>query len=145
MLMGPCPGMSWPQLATWFPAFLNGTAGALDIAVYHSYNQIVPEPAGKRVLFCNTTVPSGNLSTQRSSSPGGTGWQGAAMAKFAKKSGDSADVPLWLGEFGPHNGGGGGVYVPIPVTESCSRARAIKFYISPISRVDHKAALALAN
>tara|TARA_B110000208_G_scaffold108543_1_gene134459 strand:+ start:124 stop:2034 length:1911 start_codon:yes stop_codon:yes gene_type:complete len=110
MLMGPCPGMSWPQLATWFPAFLNGTAGALDIAVYHSYNQIVPEPAGKRVLFCNTTVPSGNLSTQRSSSPGGTGWQGAAMAKFAKKSGDSADVPLWLGEFGPHNGGGGGVY-----------------------------------
>jgi hypothetical protein len=35
-LMGPCPGMSWPQLATWFPAFLKGTEGALDVAVYHS-------------------------------------------------------------------------------------------------------------
>ena len=23
-LMGPCPGMSWPQLASWFPAFLKG-------------------------------------------------------------------------------------------------------------------------
>jgi hypothetical protein len=32
--------MSWPQLATWFPAFLKGTAGALDVAVYHSYNQV---------------------------------------------------------------------------------------------------------
>ena len=36
-LMGPCPGMSWPQLINWFPAFLNATAGALDVAVYHSY------------------------------------------------------------------------------------------------------------
>jgi hypothetical protein len=39
-LMGPCPGMSWPQLHNWFPLFLKGVAGALDIAVYHSYNQI---------------------------------------------------------------------------------------------------------
>ena len=36
-LMGPCPGMQWPQLTKWFPAFLNATAGALDVAVYHSY------------------------------------------------------------------------------------------------------------
>jgi hypothetical protein len=25
--------MAWPELATWFPAFLAGTKGALDIAV----------------------------------------------------------------------------------------------------------------
>ena len=108
MLMGPCPGMSWPQLATWFPSFLNLTAGALDVAVYHSYNQIVTKEPRK--LFCNTTIPSGNLSAQHGATPGGTGWQGAAMAEWAKKSGASHDVPLWLGEFGPHNGGGGGVY-----------------------------------
>ena len=36
LLMGPAPGMIWPQLATWFPAFLEGTRGALDAAVYHS-------------------------------------------------------------------------------------------------------------
>eukprot|EP01052_Picozoa_sp_SAG31_P018007 SAG31_NODE_1257_length_9081_cov_7.585838_6_plen_393_part_00 len=39
-LMGPCPGMAWPQLATWYPSFLKGTEGALDISVYHSYNQV---------------------------------------------------------------------------------------------------------
>ena len=34
------------------------------------------------------------------------GWQGKAMAEFA----GAANVPVWLGEFGPHNGGGGGEY-----------------------------------
>lgn len=28
------------------------------------------------------------------------------MARYARDAG----VPLWLGEFGPHNGGGGGTY-----------------------------------
>ena len=104
LLMGPCPGMSWPQLATWFPAFLSGTAGALDVAVYHSYNQIHADPP--RVLYLNETVPSGNASTQHGEGAGGTGWQAKAMAGFAAVAG----VPLWLGEFGPHNGGGGGTY-----------------------------------
>ena len=104
-LMGPCPGMSWPQLATWFPDFLKGTAGALDIAVYHSYNQIQPEPP-HRVLFLNETPPSGSVATQKGASAGGTGWQGKAMAGYAKDAG----VPVWLGEGGPHNGGGGGEY-----------------------------------
>lgn len=54
-LMGPCPGMAWPELATWYPAFLEGTRGALDVAVYHSYNQYVPTGDDK-VLYCNTTV-----------------------------------------------------------------------------------------
>ena len=39
-------------------------------------------------------------------SPGDTGWQGKAMASWAQNAG----IPLWLGEFGPHNGGGGGEY-----------------------------------
>jgi hypothetical protein len=157
-LMGPCPGMAWPELSTWFPDFLNGTGEALDIAVYRecgafvtpsahaathrrapspaltawtapllnpparccaprsdratdSYNQIVPTPP--RTLFLNVTVPSGNVSTQSGSSPGDTGWQGAAMRGFVERSAAALDVsprPLWLGEFGPHNGGGGGVY-----------------------------------
>ena len=47
-LMGPCPGMSWPQLDKWYPAFLKGTAGALDVAVYHSYNQIKVSERGAR-------------------------------------------------------------------------------------------------
>jgi hypothetical protein len=150
MLMGPCPGMAWPELATWYPAFLAGTKGALDVSVYHSYNQIVPTPP--RVLYCNTTVPSGNVSTQGRASAGGTGWygslslplsppaaaaphtinslthhcrqhsnhtlchytddvthhcrQGKAIAEWSKEIG----VPVWLGEGGPHNGGGGGEY-----------------------------------
>lgn len=103
-LMGPCPGMSWPQLATWFPAFLKGTAGALDVAVYHSYNQIVPDPP--RTLYLNQTPPSGDVATQKGASAGGTGWQAKAMAGWAK----DASIPVWLGEGGPHNGGGGGEY-----------------------------------
>lgn len=95
---------SWPQLATWFPAFLEGTAGALDVAVYHSYNQIVPDPP--RILYLNQTPPSGDVATQKGASPGGTGWQAKAMAGWAK----AASVPVWLGEGGPHNGGGGGEY-----------------------------------
>ena len=33
-LMGPCPGMSWPELATWFPAFLAGVAQG-DTVILH--------------------------------------------------------------------------------------------------------------
>ena len=94
--------MAWPELDKWYPAFLKGTEGALDVAVYHSYNQIVPEPP--RVLFLNSTVPSGDLATQHGASPGGTGWQAKAMAGWAQEAG----IPVWLGEGGPHNGGGGG-------------------------------------
>ena len=35
--------MVWPQLREWFPAFLRRTRGALDVAVYHSYNQVHAE------------------------------------------------------------------------------------------------------
>ena len=97
-LMGPCPGMSWPQLADWFPAFLAATApkGALDVAVYHSYNQYDPPTE----LYCNRTVPAGG---ERVGS-GDTGWQAVLMAEYAEKE----NVPVWLGEGGPHNGGGHG-------------------------------------
>jgi hypothetical protein len=136
-LMGPCPGMAWPELAHWFPAFLRETAGALDVADYHSchlrhihhyrdhqksgsteiylrlamptlmlttlrrYNQIRPTPP--RVLYLNTSVPSGNLSRQHGASAGGQGWQAAAMASYAAASNVSE---LWLGEGADHNGGG---------------------------------------
>jgi hypothetical protein len=79
--------------------------GALDVAVYHSYNQIHPTPP--RILYLNESIPSGSLDKQHGATPGGTGWQGKAMSGFAKEAGG---VPLWLGEFGPHNGGGGGEY-----------------------------------
>ncbi|CAB9509870.1 Heparanase-like protein [Seminavis robusta] len=106
LLVGPSPGMRWPRLATWFPAFLNATTGALEAAVYHSYNQIEP---GK--LYLNFTIPSGNLSTQQGSSPGDTGWQAEAMNNFVRSHNnrhkDSPNLFLWLDEFGPHNHGGG--------------------------------------
>ena len=110
LLMGPCPGMDWPKLVTWFPSFLERTKDVLDVAVYHSYNQIAPGQ-----LYLNMTIPSGNLSTQHGVSPGDTGWQGAAMMDFVTKSHrqpseNNANKPppaLWLGEFGPHRGGGG--------------------------------------
>ena len=76
-LMGPCPGMSWPQLDKWFPAFLEGTHGALDVAVYHSYNQIKvsstlrgkPSPlrasaAANRVTLSARRVPQRPISPQ---------------------------------------------------------------------------------
>lgn len=105
LLMGPCPGMMWPQLATWFPAFLNRTFDVLDVAVYHSYNQIVPGQ-----LYLNLTIPSGNVSTPHGVSVGDTGWQAVAMRDFVTNSSSigSSNLPqLWLGEFGPHRGGGG--------------------------------------
>jgi len=107
LLMGPAPGMSWPRLATWFPEFLQQTFGALEVAVYHSYNQIQD---GK--LYLNTTIPSGNLSTQHGASPGDTGWQGVAMNEFVAHANHGSNdnnkkLDLWLGEFGPHNRGGG--------------------------------------
>ena len=130
LLMGPCPGMSWPQLQTWFPAFLNGTRGALDAAVYHSYNQVVVAASGAggaklpRTLYLNLTNPytaaaaatatDGSSSSSSSSSSslgtvgasaGGTGWQAEAMRGFVDDV--VPGLPLWLGEGGPHNGGGG--------------------------------------
>ena len=60
-----------------------------------------------QVVYLNETIPSGSLSTApRGGSPGGIGWMAAAMATYAAAAG----VPVWLGEFGPHNGGGGGTY-----------------------------------
>lgn len=103
-LQGPCPGMSWPQLATWMPAFLRGTAGALDTVVYHSYNQIEPEPP--RALYLNLTCPAGAPAQQHGVAAGATGWQAAAMRGYARAAG----LPLWLGEGGDHNGGGGGTF-----------------------------------
>ena len=94
--------MSWPQLATWYPAFLEGTAGALDTAVYHSYNQYVPQVP--RSLYCQETPPAGSPGQQHGASPGGTGWQAKAIGGY----GAAAGVPVWLGEGGPHNGGGHG-------------------------------------
>jgi len=102
-LMGPCPGMAWPELATWYPAFLEGTRGALDVAVYHSYNQYVPTGDDK-VLYCNTTVPNGSPADTHGASPGGTGWQAKTIGEY----GAAVNVPVWLGEGGPHNGGGHG-------------------------------------
>ncbi|KAL3902995.1 MAG: hypothetical protein SGILL_010616, partial [Bacillariaceae sp.] len=106
LLMGPCPGMAWPTLATWFPSFLLATSGALDVAVYHSYNQI--EYPDK--FYLNETVPSGNISTQHGTAPGDTGWQAIAMKGFMddnNRKREDIPIPLWLGEMGPHNGGGG--------------------------------------
>lgn len=110
-LLGPSPGMDWPNLARWFPSFLNRTRGTLDVAVYHSYNQIQITP--QRKLYLNMTIPSGNLSTQHGSSPGDTGWQAQAMLQFVSKvnmdgrTGQKKPLELWLGEMGPHNRGGG--------------------------------------
>eukprot|EP00937_MAST-01D_sp_MAST-1D-sp2_P001994 g1994.t1 len=113
LLMGPCPGMSWPQLQTWFPAFLNGTRGALDAAVYHSYNQVVVAASDKdgrrlpRTLYLNLTAPSdGGSGNTVGASAGDTGWQADAMRSFV--AAQNPGLPLWLGEGGPHNGGGGG-------------------------------------
>ena len=127
---------SWPQLATWFPAFLEGTAGALDVAVYHSYNQIVPDPP--RILYLNQTPPSGDVVTQKGASPGGTGWQAKAMAGWAK----AANVPLWLGEGGPHNGGGGGEFSSTFVSSfgapCCSQESVARcFVVSSALRLTH--------
>jgi len=104
MLQGPCPGMSWPQLATWVPAFLAQTKGALDIADYHSYNQIKPHPP--RVLYLNKTFPEADLRQQHGPTAGGQGWQAVAQQGYA----EAANLPVWLGEGADHNGGGGGTF-----------------------------------
>ena len=111
LLMGPCPGMLWPQLQTWFPAFLNGTVGALDAAVYHSYNQVSAGPA-PRTLYLNRTARAVvdaseevGVSAPPADTAGDTGWQAEAMRGFVDAV--VPGLPLWLGEGGPHNGGGG--------------------------------------
>ena len=127
-LMGPSPGMDWPRLSQWFPTFLDRVGSDLDVAVYHSYNQI--QPYGQRILYLNDTIPSGNLSTQNKNLPGCTGWQGVAMNRFAKKH----KKPLWIGEFGPHNGGGGhGTY-------SSTFASSFTYIdaLSSLARLNHK-------
>jgi heparanase 1 len=136
LLMGPCPGMSWPRLATWFPSFLNATKNMLDVAVYHSYNQI--EYPNK--LYLNTTIPSGNMSAQNGSSPGDTGWQATAMKRFVDDVNNDHEtdsihnMSLWLGEMGPHNGGGGSGNI------SSSFASSFGYIdtLGTLARLDHK-------
>ena len=73
----------------------------------------MPDAPG-RVVFLNSTCPAaGGPSNQSGASAGGTGWQAAAIAGYAAAAaagGGGDALPLWLGEGGPHNGGGGGPY-----------------------------------
>jgi Glycosyl hydrolase family 79, N-terminal domain len=127
--MGPCPGMSWPTLATWFPAFLNATReSVLDVAVYHSYNQITPQQ-----LYLNFSIPSGNLSAQQGPSPGGTGWQAQAMQQFVQHNA-ATTTPLWLGEMGPHNGGGG----PGNISKSFASSFGYMDTLGSLARLGHQ-------
>lgn len=71
---------------------------AVDRMLVVADNQIKPEPSDL-VVYLNETPSSW---PPHGASPGGTGWQGKAMAGWAKTAG----VPVWLGEGGPHNGGG---------------------------------------
>lgn len=70
------------------------------MAVYHSYNQIE-----ENKLYLNFANPFSNFSVAKPWPPWGTGWQAVAMNDFVEEM--DQPVPLWLGEMGPHNGGGG--------------------------------------
>ncbi|KAG7358330.1 glycosyl hydrolase family 79 protein [Nitzschia inconspicua] len=127
LLMGPCPGMAWPTLATWFPAFLHATRSLLDVAVYHSYNQV-----SWNELYLNFTIPSGNLSTQKGLSPGDTGWQAVAIQQFVHHI--TPTTPLWLGEMGPHNGGGG----PGNISRSFASSFSYMDTLGQLARLNHQ-------
>lgn len=89
------------KLKTWYPEFLKETAGSLDVAVYHSYNQIKPGSTGNRKLY----LKEGPQCTSIGASTGGTGCQAQYMQEFVANA-PGGPLPLWLGEGGPHNGGG---------------------------------------
>jgi hypothetical protein len=134
LLMGPCPGMAWPTLATWFPAFLESTKDILDVAVYHSYNQI--EYPDK--FYLNKTVPSGDISTKNGTCSGDTGWQAVAMKGFVddmnRRTDHRSPLLLWLGEMGPHNGGGG----PGDISSSFASSFGYIDTLGTLARLNHK-------
>lgn len=56
------------------------------------------------VLAAVHQVPNGSPADTHGASPGGTGWQAKTIGEY----GAAVNVPVWLGEGGPHNGGGHG-------------------------------------
>jgi len=92
------------KLKKWFPSFLNETVGSLDVAVYHSYNQIQPNlnpSTGRRELY----LKEGKQCSSITAGQGCTGCQAQYMQAYAEAV-PGGPLPLWLGEGAGHNGGG---------------------------------------